>query len=125
MDFKEKDYYLGVMSGFISVTRRSSGLPAGVIEDLTDNTVRRPQQPMARSLIMMLDPKAQYLLVELYSAEGLPVVDTDRNTTNAMARLTYDGCVLESTVNYNTLRPVWNQYLHFPVRYVNPAIRSD
>ncbi|CAD7967838.1 unnamed protein product [Amoebophrya sp. A120] len=125
VDFREKSYFLGVLTGFVAVKTRSKLLPPGIEEDLTDPTIPRPMQPLQRSLILTLDPKMQYLLVEVYSADGLPVADPDSRISNPIVRCSYDGIVLETSVAKDTTRPVYNQYLHFPVRYANPAVRTD
>lgn len=42
-----------------------------------------------------------------------------------MAKVKYNGIELHSSVQNETLRPVWNQYMHFPVIFGNPEVLKN
>lgn len=74
---------------------------------------------------MNLNPQMTYLVVELFSAEGLPIADSDNGLTNAVMMLKYDGLTLITPIVHQSLRPIWNSYFHFPVVFHNNKVKTD
>eukprot|EP00928_Gymnodinium_smaydae_P038522 TRINITY_DN26558_c0_g1_i1.p1 TRINITY_DN26558_c0_g1~~TRINITY_DN26558_c0_g1_i1.p1 ORF type:complete len:1124 (+),score=277.79 TRINITY_DN26558_c0_g1_i1:139-3510(+) len=119
----KEDYVQGKVAGSVLVTKRSVLLEPGMIDE--ESSVRPPMQPPESLITFFLSPKMQYLVVELGSADGLAIADTDMGTSNAMGRVKYDGVVFQSNVVEASLTPVWNQTFYIPVRVVDETIRTD
>lgn len=60
---------MGIITGFVTVTKRSAGLPEGLMENLKDDRIPRPLQPPNKSFVLMLDPQITYLIVELFGGD--------------------------------------------------------
>lgn len=116
-------FYQGRVGGGIALKVKSLLLPADAIDD--DPSVPPPEQPASNLMIYHLDPSTQYLLVDVSSAEALPIADSDHGSSNPFVRVRYDGIVQQSPVLEGTLRPVFNHTFYLPVRYTDEKIRFD
>lgn len=113
----------GKVVGGINMTTKSKLLEDGVID--AEPSIPAPMQPGASVVMYNLDPNVQYLLVDVSSAEGLPVADFDLGTSHPFCRIRYDGVIQQTPVVEGTLRPVWNHLFYMPVRYIEPDIRTN
>jgi len=87
-------------------------------------SIPSPLMPPVSLALFHLQPKLQYLVVELRGADGLPAASPDSGTSNPFARVRYDCVVQQSEVCWDTLRPVWNQTLFMPVRLCDEKLRT-
>lgn len=111
----------GDLSGNIRCYMRSAGLP--YYEDPA--IVKRPEQPLAgAAMVTQLDYREQFLVVRLLKCENLPAANIDSGTSDPIVKVKWDGMINTSTVKPNTLRPVWNQNLYFPIRLLDPSERT-
>lgn len=118
-----KDFVQGQLGGGISLHKKSLLLEDDEVD--IDPSVPAPVQPPASVVMYNLDPSLQYLLIDVASADGLPVADIDLGTSHPFVRVRYDGIVQQSPVVEGTLRPVWNHLFYIPVQYIEPDIRVN
>eukprot|EP00927_Polykrikos_kofoidii_P027002 TRINITY_DN23916_c0_g2_i1.p1 TRINITY_DN23916_c0_g2~~TRINITY_DN23916_c0_g2_i1.p1 ORF type:complete len:1082 (-),score=180.99 TRINITY_DN23916_c0_g2_i1:521-3319(-) len=119
----QSEYVQGRVGGNLSVTKKSIHLKDDQVDE--GSSVMPPVQPPTTLITHFLSPKLQYLIVELYSADGLPCADQDTGTSNPFARVKFDGMVQQSDHVDNSLAPVFNSTFYFPVRVPDESIRTN
>lgn len=119
-----EDYVQGQVGGSLTVSTKSSvSTKSPVVE--ADSSIPPPLQPPDSLILNYLTPGLQYLVVELQGATGLPIADADYGSSNAFARVKYDGMVQQSPVVYGSLSPTWNHTFYFPVRVTDERIKDN
>lgn len=118
-----KEFQQGQLGGGITLHTKSLLLDDDEID--VDPSIPAPIQPAASVVMYNLAPNTQYLLLDVTSADGLPVADMDLGTSHPFVRVRYDGIVQQSPVVEGTLRPVWNHLFYIPIQYIEPDIRVN
>jgi len=113
----------GRIAGNISVTSKSLLLEDGMHDE--DSSIEPPYQPPQTLVLFFLSPNLQYLVVEMYGADGLPIADQDLGSANPLCRVKFDGLVQQSPALDCTLSPAWNHTFYLPVRMPDDKIRTD
>eukprot|EP00929_Paragymnodinium_shiwhaense_P100192 TRINITY_DN6233_c0_g1_i1.p1 TRINITY_DN6233_c0_g1~~TRINITY_DN6233_c0_g1_i1.p1 ORF type:complete len:1181 (-),score=328.05 TRINITY_DN6233_c0_g1_i1:96-3638(-) len=116
------EFVQGTVVGNLTVETRSVLLEPGTLDE--DSSIPPPWQPADTLVTFYLNPKIQYLVVDLSTADGLPIADVDRGTSNPFARVKFDGMVQQSPHVDSSLSPVWNHTFYFPVRVTEESIRT-
>lgn len=120
---KESTFIVGRVGGSLVVTMHSVTLDEPVQEE--SSSIPAPVQPHSSLVAFHLSPMLQYLIVDLHSADGLPVADMDVGSSNPFVRITYDGMVQQSEWIEGTLHPLFNHTFYLPVLVTDERIRTD
>ncbi|CAK0810051.1 unnamed protein product [Prorocentrum cordatum] len=109
-----ENFVQGKVGGSLSMMTKSLLLDDNVHDE--DPSIPRPHQPDTSLVVYHLSPKMQYLIVDVFACDGLPVADPDYGSSNAFVRVKFDNMVQQSAVVYASLSPTWNHRFYMPVR---------
>lgn len=118
------EYVCGDLIASVEVSAHRVGAKDGEKDD-ENSTIKPPVQPILSTMMSYLKPTEQYMVVELFSADGLAAADPDYGTSNPFVRVKYDGTCCTTEVATANLRPTFNQVFYFPVRIVDTALRTN
>eukprot|EP00929_Paragymnodinium_shiwhaense_P001334 TRINITY_DN10155_c0_g1_i1.p1 TRINITY_DN10155_c0_g1~~TRINITY_DN10155_c0_g1_i1.p1 ORF type:complete len:1287 (-),score=355.22 TRINITY_DN10155_c0_g1_i1:585-4343(-) len=117
------EYVQGRVGGSLAVEKRSQILKKDQVDE--DSSIPPPCHLLTTLITNYLNPKGQYLVVELHSAQNLPVADVDTGTSNPFVRVKYDGVVQQTEFLEANLNPVFSSTFYFPIRVPDEKIRTS
>uniref|UniRef100_A0A0G4HYF1 C2 domain-containing protein n=1 Tax=Chromera velia CCMP2878 TaxID=1169474 RepID=A0A0G4HYF1_9ALVE len=116
----KQGYVTGTLTGNVKVQM----IPGG--GDEPEDPKSRPEQPVTgASMVQELNLEEQFLVVQVWKCDSLPVADPTVGSSDPFVRVKWDAMCQDSKTIERSLRPVFNQSFYFPVRLIDDLERID